>query len=131
MVDCIMVTCLMELKLLSKASYLLLRMTVRAPIKKLYPSLFSRTQFHLFCNACDYVNHTRNSYPLSDNKTIKVILLLLFILMYGVLLKQCLPSRLWFVAFIDCRTRMTWVNLLNTKNEVFSCLQSFYKMIST
>ena len=37
----------------------------------------------------------------------------------------------WFVTFIDCHSRVTWVYLLKAKNEVFSCFQSFHKMVRT
>nr|XP_016489384.1 PREDICTED: uncharacterized protein LOC107809293 [Nicotiana tabacum] len=38
--------------------------------KKLYPSLFYRIEFEsLFCIACEFARHTRNSYYLSDNKS--------------------------------------------------------------
>lgn len=39
-------------------------------LKKLYPDLFSRTQFEsLFCDVCEYAKHARNSYPVSDNRS--------------------------------------------------------------
>ena len=39
-------------------------------LEKLYPSLFSKTRFDsLFCDACEYAKHTRNSYHLSSNKS--------------------------------------------------------------
>ena len=37
----------------------------------------------------------------------------------------------WFVTFINCCTRLTWIYLMKIKNEVFSCFQQFHKMICT
>ena len=37
----------------------------------------------------------------------------------------------WFVSFIDDHTRMTWVCLMKSKNEVSSLFQKFHKMIAT
>lgn len=36
----------------------------------------------------------------------------------------------WFVTFIDCYRRTTWVYLMHNKNEVFSYFKRFYNMIS-
>ncbi|KAL3523019.1 hypothetical protein ACH5RR_015853 [Cinchona calisaya] len=36
-----------------------------------------------------------------------------------------------FVTFIDCCTKLTWVSLMKAKSDVFSCFQSFHKMICT
>lgn len=39
-------------------------------LQKLYPTLFSRTEFDsLFRDVCEYAKHTRNSCPLSDDKS--------------------------------------------------------------
>ena len=37
----------------------------------------------------------------------------------------------WFVSFIDDYSRMTWVCLMKTKDEVSSLFQKFHKMIAT
>ena len=37
----------------------------------------------------------------------------------------------WFVSFIDDHTRMTWVCLMKSKNEVSSLFQQFHKIIAT
>ena len=36
----------------------------------------------------------------------------------------------WFVTFIDCYTRMTWVYMLKHKNQVFQCFYDFHKLIA-
>ena len=35
----------------------------------------------------------------------------------------------YFVTFIDCHTRMTWVYLMRHKDEVFQCFQEFYAYV--
>ena len=37
----------------------------------------------------------------------------------------------WFVTFIDACTRMTWLCLMKTKDEVNLLFQKFHKMIET
>jgi hypothetical protein len=37
----------------------------------------------------------------------------------------------WFVTFIDCYCRVTWVYLLKSKSEVFSCFTLFHRMTRT
>lgn len=99
-------------------------------LKKLHPSLlsFPKIEFEsLFCDACEYAKHTRNSYSLSDNKNTTH-----FSTIHGVLLKTVsLSSSWWFVTFIGCCIKMTWVSLLKAKGEGFSYFQSFHKMIWT
>lgn len=34
------------------------------------------------------------------------------------------------VTFFDCCSRTTWVYLMRSKSEVFSCFQSFHRMVS-
>jgi len=100
-------------------------------LKKLYPDLFSRTRFEsLFCDACEYAKHTRNSYPVSDNRSTTPFMTI-HSDVWGPTQTVSLSGSRWFVTFIDCCTRMTWVYLLKAKSEVFSCFQSFHKMICT
>ena len=37
----------------------------------------------------------------------------------------------WFIVFVDDCTRMTWLYLMKSKDEVFSIFQSFHAMIRT
>ena len=100
-------------------------------LKKLYPSLFLRTQQEsLFCDACEYAKHTRNSYPLNNNKS-TIPFMTIHSDVWGPTQTPSLSGSRWFITFIDCCTRMTWVYLLKAKSEVFSCFQLFHKMICT
>ena len=100
-------------------------------LSKLFPSLFSKTQFDsLFCDACEYAKHSRNSYPLSNNKS-NFPFMTIHSNVWGPTQTTSLSGSHWFVTFIDCCTRMTWVYLLKAKSDVFSCFQSFHKMVCT
>ena len=35
----------------------------------------------------------------------------------------------YFVTFIDCYSRMTWVYLMRHKDEVFQCFKTFYALV--
>jgi hypothetical protein len=37
----------------------------------------------------------------------------------------------YFVTFIDCHTRMTWIYLLRHKDEVVECFKDFYAYVNT
>uniref|UniRef100_A0A8R7JZJ5 Integrase catalytic domain-containing protein n=1 Tax=Triticum urartu TaxID=4572 RepID=A0A8R7JZJ5_TRIUA len=37
----------------------------------------------------------------------------------------------YFVTFIDCCTRTTWVYVLRHKSDVFECFRDFHNMIRT
>ena len=37
----------------------------------------------------------------------------------------------YFVTFIDCYSRMTWIYLMRPKDEVFSCFQNFHALVKT
>ena len=74
-----------------------------------------------------YFKHIRNSCSLSDNKV--VVLLQLFILKYEdpTHIDILLEYR-WFVTFIDCCTRVTWV--VSANGQKWGLL-SFHKIIWT
>ena len=37
----------------------------------------------------------------------------------------------YFVTFIDCHSRTTWVYLMRHKDEVFDCFRNFYALVKT
>jgi hypothetical protein len=37
----------------------------------------------------------------------------------------------WFITFIDCHSRMSWLYLLRSMDEVLECFKIFYKMVET
>ncbi|KAJ7972159.1 Retrovirus-related Pol polyprotein from transposon TNT 1-94 [Quillaja saponaria] len=87
------------------------------------------TMNNLLCDACEFAKHKR-AYPLLNNKSTTP-----FALIHS---DVWCPSRVvslsgykWFVTFIDCFSRTTWVYLLRAKNEVFTCFQMFHKLVCT
>jgi hypothetical protein len=37
----------------------------------------------------------------------------------------------WFVTFIDCHSRNTWIYLMKQKSEVYTCFQDFLAYVKT
>jgi hypothetical protein len=37
----------------------------------------------------------------------------------------------YFVTFIDCHSQMTWVYMMQHKDEVFKCFQNIYSYVKT
>ena len=77
----------------------------------------------LSCEACEYDKHTRTSYVSRGIRSVFP-----FVLMhYDVWTCPVVPvsGMKYFVNFIDCFSRMSWVYLMCHKDEVFTCFQSF------
>ena len=77
---------------------------------------------------CELAKHHHTSFPPSFNKSN-----LPFTIVHT---DVWVPSRIislsgfrWFVTFIDDFSRTTWVYLLKEKSDVFSCFQTFHKMV--
>ena len=100
-------------------------------LKKLFPSLFGMSDISSFrCDICELAKSHHTSFPLILNKSS-----LPFMVKHSDL---CGPSKVptlsgshWFVTFIDDCTRMTWLYLMRTKDEVNLLFKKFYKMIET
>jgi hypothetical protein len=108
-----------------------LRHTSFFVLERLYPNLFKQSKRNtLFCDACEFDKHTRHSYFLSNNKS-SVPFMTIHSDVWGPTHTVSLSSYRWFVTFINCYTRLTWVYLIKVKSAVFSCFQSFHKMIYT
>ena len=98
-------------------------------MEKLFPTLFQQCiEKILFCDAYEFVKHSRTSYYSSNNKNIEPFMII-HLNVWG-------PSRVvsssgfrWFVMFIDCYSCATWIYLLHSKDEVFSDFKLFYRMI--
>jgi transposase InsO family protein len=98
---------------------------------KLYPKLYSRcSKAKLVCVACEFAKHTRTTYSSVGNRSSSC-----FDIVHSDVWG---PSRItspsgsrWFVTFIDCHSRMTWLYLLRSKDEVLECFKIFHKMVET
>lgn len=82
------------------------------------------------CDACEFGEHTQSTY-----KAIGLLSYEPFILMHYDVWGPCLVTAVsgakWFVTFIDCFTRMTWIYMMKHKNEVIKCFQDLHKMVNT
>src|SRR5664279_2577170 len=81
----------------------------------------------LFCDACEYAKHTRTSYVSKGLRSISP-----FMLIHSDVWTCPVVSvngMKYFVTFIDCYSRMTWVYLMRHKDEVFRCFQNFHAYV--
>jgi GAG-pre-integrase domain len=95
-------------------------------MRKLSPNLFTSLQNEQFvCEICIKAKSHRTTYPDSSNKTSQPFDLI-HTDVWGpspVVLKS---GCRWFILFTDDHTRMTWLYLLKTKNEVPQVFQVFF-----
>ena len=99
-------------------------------LEKLFPSLVRDCPRNNFvCDACEFAKYKRTCYP-SIYKRSTFPFMLIHTNVWGPSPVVSTSGYRWFVTFIDCYSRVTWLYLLRTKNEVFSCFKSFHKMVS-
>jgi transposase InsO family protein len=102
-----------------------------ATMGQLYPDIYSKvSKENLVCDACQYGKQTRSSYTSSDNRS-DVPLQTIHSDVWGPSGVVSLNGYRYFVTFIDCCTRTTWVYVLRSKNEVFECFKDFHNLIKT
>nr|CAN70109.1 hypothetical protein VITISV_001696 [Vitis vinifera] len=100
-------------------------------LKKLFPSLFSKNDISGFrCDICELAKSHRASFPLILNKSPSPFMVI-HSDVWGPSKVPTLSGSRWFVTFIDDCTRMTWLCLMKTKDEVNLLFQNFHKMIET
>ena len=97
----------------------------------MFPSLFVKSDILGFrCDICELAKSHHALFPLIFNKS----LLPFMVIHYDVSVPSkvlTLSGSRWFVTFIDDCTRMTWLCLMKTKDEVNLLFQKFHKMIET
>jgi hypothetical protein len=99
-------------------------------LSRLYPAMFKGVdKSRLVSDACELGKHNRSIYP-----SIGLLNCEPFILIHSDVWGPCLVTSVsgakWFVIFIDCYTRMTWIYMLRHKSEVFQCFQDFHKLVA-
>lgn len=100
-------------------------------MKKLLPHLFKNNNLTVFnCDTCIKAKSHRVSYAPSSNKSNSPFDLI-HSDVWGPAPVSSIDGNKWFVLFIDDCTRMTWVYLLKSKDEVPSVFKNFYTMIKT
>ena len=89
-------------------------------ICKAFPNIMCGVdKSRLFCDACEFAKHTRTSYVSTGIRSLSP-----FVLVHSDVWTCPVVSingMKYFVTFIDCFTRMTWVYLMKHKSEVFKC----------
>lgn len=98
-------------------------------LQKLFP-VFSPFIQTLKCDACIMSKHVRHSSSHLSSPT-SVPFAIIHSDVWGPSPVVSLSGFRWFVTFIDCFSRTTWVYLLKKKGEVASVFQTFHKMIQT
>jgi Integrase core domain len=96
----------------------------------LYPSLYEKAKQKLVCNTCEFGKHTRSSYISSGNRSSSI-----FDLIHSDIWGPCSTPTMngykYFVTFIDCFSRVTWLYLMKNKSDVFVYFRNFHKSIQT
>ena len=97
---------------------------------RVFPDVMSGVDMSkLKCDACEYAKHTRSSYVSKGLRSIAP-----FTLVHSDVWtcpSISISGMKYFVTFIDCYTRMTWLYLLRHKDEVFQCFQDFCAYVNT
>ena len=100
-------------------------------LKKLFPSLFLKFDVCNFkCDVCELSKSHRTTFPLSLNKN-PVPFMVVHSDVWGPSKVSTIGGARWFVTFIDDCSRMTWIFLMKSKDEVNSLFQRFHKMVTT
>lgn len=98
---------------------------------KLSLKLFEKCDYgKLKCDACELAKHTRVLIPISIHNTSTSPFHIIHSDVWGPSRISSLSGYKWYVTFIDCYSRVTWVYLIHSKKEVFSCFQMFHQMIA-
>jgi GAG-pre-integrase domain/Integrase core domain len=98
-------------------------------LRKLYPSLFSGYEHETFsCVACIKAKSHRVHFSNSLNKRTNPFDLI-HSDVWGPSPVSSSSGNRWFVLFIDNCTRMTWLYVLKTKDEVPYVFKTFFKMV--
>ena len=98
---------------------------------QLYPDPYSRiNKDSLVCDACEFGKHTRSSDMSSDNRSTQP-LHTIHSDVWGPSGVRSINGYRYFVTFIGCCTRATWVYVLRHKSDVFGCLRDFHNLILT
>jgi hypothetical protein len=82
-------------------------------------------------DACEYAKHTRTSYVSRGIQSVSLVVVVLVHSDVWICPVVLVTGMKYFVTFIDCYSKMTWVHLVRHKDEVFTCIQSFVPMSET
>ena len=100
-------------------------------VTKLVPAIDVRKNSEILnkhCDTCYRAKHTRDSFPLSDNKSSNLFELIHCDL-WGPYRIGSSCGAYYFLTIVDDFSRATWVTLLVDKKEVSQTLKIFFAMI--
>jgi hypothetical protein len=100
-------------------------------LKYLLPELFSNATLPVLkCETCELAKSHRVPFLPSLNRN-SAPFTLIHSDVWGPAKVPTLNGARWFVSFIDDYSRMTWVCLMKTKQDVCSLFKQFYSMVAT
>jgi len=100
-------------------------------LERLYPSKYEKADKQkLVCDGCEFGKHTRSSYVSSGRRSSHAFDLVHYDV-WGPCPTPSVSGFRYFVTFIDCFSRVTWLYLMKNKSEVLSCFRDFHKEVQT
>ena len=100
-------------------------------MKKSMPTLFFNVDVSsLHCETCVLGKSHRSTYSPSKFKS-TIPFELIHSDVWGPSKESTISRMRYYVSFIDDYTRLSWIVLLKTKNEVFPAFQTFYTTVKT
>jgi IS30 family transposase len=97
-------------------------------MSKVFPGIMSKVDKRkLLCDACEYGKHTRSIYVSRGLRSISPFMLIHSDVWTWPVIS--ISGMKYFVTFIDCYSRMTWIYLMKQKNEVLKCFQDFCSLV--
>lgn len=97
-------------------------------MSRMFPYEMSKVnKQRLVCDACEFGKHTRTSYVTRGLRSESP-----FMLVHSDVWTSPIVSVSgvkYFVSFIDCYSRMTWLYLMKHKNEVLDCFKDFCALV--
>jgi transposase InsO family protein len=95
---------------------------------KVFPEIMSKVDKRkLVYDACEYGKHTRSIYVSRGLRSISPFMLIHSDVWTCLVIS--ISGMKYFVTFIDCYSRITWIYLMKQKNEVLKCFQDFCSLV--
>ena len=100
-------------------------------MNKMYSESLNKVDMNkLVCDACELAKHTRSTYKSIGLQSSKPFALV-HSDAWGPYPTPNMNGFRWFVTFIDCYSRITWLYLMKQKSEVMKYFQNFDSYVRT
>ena len=99
-------------------------------LKKLFPSLFTKSLNVFQCEIYQLSKHVHKSYPIQPYKSFHPFSMIHSDVWGQSKIKNITRTR-WFVYFVDDHIRISWIFLMKDKLEVSQIFKKIYNMIQT